>query len=150
MSWYYRLVKIGGAFIPGTAPLLQTANELEQAEFDRRLRAFEDPISHLHPKIPEVSRILYDVLSSSEDLNPVIELEEEQYRELRPALNRLEAEELIHGRHTFSKRFWGGLRISDPGYMLYLYACFGDPVMMERIEARLDRSSSPVAEFPPM
>lgn len=139
MEWFLTLVAMAGTVSPSAAILTQVLTGLDRKSIEERLRALEDPISHLHPKMPQLSQLLYDRLIDEWPDSARLDLKPEEYREFRHPLAELDAKGIIAGTHTLTgDRFVGGLRITDPAYLLYLQALFGELEPMEDLTRRIE------------
>lgn len=136
MHWFLSLVRIAGASFPVASSLVQLQAEMDSREFDRRLRKLEDPIMTLHPDMPEVSRTIYSRLQGAEA--NLVQLEPDQYTRFSRALALLEARGFIKGRHTLAQRFGGGLRVTDPSYIVFMAAHCADPGNMAKLVEMVD------------
>lgn len=133
MNWLITIMKTAGASFPGSASLAQLHSEFESAKLAEKIDALEDPISQLHEKLPELSKKLYQRLKETD--NSRLIFDSEFYKEYSKPLAALEARLLIKGSHAIGSegRFIGGLRISDPSYMMYLCSLSENPTFMSTI-----------------
>lgn len=111
------LVRIAGASFPGSASLAQLQSEMDMAEFRARLERLEDPISALHPDVPDTAQILYRALEKLD--GPTVHLEPEEYEQFARPLALLEAQGLIQSRGAIGSAHPRGIRLVDPVFILY-------------------------------
>jgi hypothetical protein len=119
---------------------VQLQAEIDAAEFERRLRALEDPIGQIHPEINGLCELIYAELSNSEETSPRIELEEEQYSAYRKPLATIESSGFIKGAHAVGHQFADGFHIADPTFGLYMQAKFGASGPMEELQRVLENT----------
>jgi hypothetical protein len=140
VRWFGSAVRIAGSAFPVTSALVQLQAEVDATEFERRLSALEDPIGQIHPKLSELCEYIYAQLSNSTVTSPKIELQAEQYAEYGKPLAAIEASGFIKGSHAIGKQFAGGFYISDPTFMLYIQARFGESEPMDRLGGMLENT----------
>lgn len=136
MKWFYAVVRMIGTTQPFTSWLVQLQAELTAEQVEARLSRLEDPISTLHPDIPQLGQAIYEKLRLADDNH--IHLDVVDYERFSRALAALEAHELIRGLHAVGKRFADGLRVSSPLFVMYLCRRFERPERMERLYATLE------------
>lgn len=117
--------------------------QLEGHAIQQRLARLEDPISALHPDVPELSELIY-VGIKERGREPVNFTDEFKTRYQR-ALALLESHGLISGTHTFAGRFYAGVWIANPTYMLYMCMVAEDPDTMQVLMQRVD--TAPVNQW---
>ena len=115
---------------------VQLSAELEGRAVQERLRKLEDPISALHPDVPDVSKLIYECVSQND--SPKIFLSESQLDQFARPLVILDAKGMITGSHAIGKKFAAGFWLSNPWYVLYMAALFEDADRMERFAERLN------------
>ena len=94
--------------------------EIGASQMECRLTRLEDPISTLHPDVPEVTGQLYDALRQEDDAH--IHLEVHLYEQFSKALAVLEAQGCIKGLHSWGHRYSAGIRVVDPTFTMYMAA----------------------------
>ena len=136
MNWLLSIVRIAGTISPYTAWLVQLDAEIKSAEFQKRLRRLEDPISALHPDVRDLSRHIYDLLATA-DLGS-LHLTDHQYEKYGRPLAMLEAQGYIRGGHAIGNKFVAGFRPS-PEYVLYMCALYADRKKMDQLVTKVDK-----------
>lgn len=136
MEWFFAIVRIAGAFFPGTSSLVQLQAELDTKSFGERLKKLEDPISTLHEHVPDVSREIYTKVQGAETNS--VSLDDSSCTQFSRPLAVLESAGFIRGSHAVGKRFAAGLRIEDPTYILYMCSLFEDESKMKKLFETVD------------
>jgi len=136
MNWLLSTARIAGASFPGASSLVQLNAEIESRAVQSRLENLEDPISSLHPDVPEVSRRIYAALKQSNHTG--LDFDPEFYASYSRPLAAMEAAGLITGKHTLDGRFACGMRVSSASYIMYLCALFESRKSMEGLLKLVD------------
>ncbi|MBI5768681.1 MAG: hypothetical protein HZA93_12860 [Verrucomicrobia bacterium] len=137
MNWISTLIKVAGSVSPLTSPLVQLQSEMDSAALQARLVRLEDPLSALQPDIPEASAVIYSIIKKTEDAS--FKLEDDTYQRFRRALAILESRGHIVCAHRLGHQVPLGIRVSDPGYLLF-YLCprFEDGEKMRLLVKTID------------
>jgi hypothetical protein len=143
VNWFFAIARIAGTGFPLTGQLVQLQAELDSEEIRQRLAKLEDPLSALHPEIREVSRHIFDGIKAKGS-EPVAFTREFYDRYARP-LALLENYGCIRGTHTNGGRFYAGMWVGSPSYMLYLCALGEDSKKMDQLLERVD--GAPVGKW---
>ena len=117
MDWLLSIVRVAGASFPVASSLVQLNSEIESKALLERVAKLEDPISHLHNLVPELSKHIYEKIKQSNSTS--IEFEDDFYKYYSRPLAALESQQLIKGGHAIGKQFAVGLRVADPSYIMY-------------------------------
>ena len=117
---------------------MQLQAELDSTKTEKRLARLEDPISALHDDVPELAGTLYKAVIDRRD--NYIQLTDDLYERYRRPLALLDAEQLIHGTHTLSKRFGGGITLSNAVFFMYMCALHEDQEKMKKLIALIDQA----------
>lgn len=136
MEWIAVLIRAVGSSFPGAASLVQLNSEIESSNVRERLDRLEDPISSLHPDVPDVSSKIYQAVKSSN--SNAVDFGDEFYSSSRRPLAALEAYGAIRGEHALSKQFACGVRVTSPTYMLYMAALFESSESMSKLISTVD------------
>jgi hypothetical protein len=136
MNWFFSMVRVAGAAFPVSSMLVQLQAEIDSNELNNRLNRLEDPISHLHENVHDISEVMYKKIKQLDNLK--INLDDEEYEKYSRVLAVLESKSFIKGSHTIGKRFAKGLRIIDPTYVLYMCALFENSNEMEKLRNRVE------------
>lgn len=120
MDWFLSIIRVAGASFPVASSLVQLQAEIGSKMLLQRISKFEDPISHLHHDVSEVSRQIYRKLKHDNDVK--FEFDEEFYKKYSRVLAVLEMKGYIKGCHTLGRKYANGFRLVDPSYIMYL--CF--------------------------
>lgn len=59
MNWFFSMVRVAGAAFPVSSMLVQLQAEIDSNELNNRLNRLEDPISHLHENVHDISEVMY-------------------------------------------------------------------------------------------
>lgn len=137
MEWLAALIRSVGSSFPGASSLVQLNSEIESSKVKERLDRLEDPISSLHPDVPEVSSEIYDAVKSSNSNG--VDFDDEFYARSSRPLAALEAYGALRGEHAIGKRFACGVRVTSPAYMLYMAALFASSKSMSRLVETVDK-----------
>jgi len=140
MDWLLAIVRIAGVSSPLTAWLVQLQAEIDRAgakALAERVRKLEDPISGLHPDVPQLVKAIYSAMTDEDEAH--IWFDADFYNQFSKSLAVLEARGLIKGEHTIGHRYYDGLRVIDPSFIMYMCAlCESD----EQMKALIDRVES--------
>lgn len=136
MDWFTSLVKMAGASFPVASSFVQLLSDIESDGLQERIRQLEDPISGLHPDIQELSRLLYDAMKTTDSSH--FDLSDEMYKKFSRGLACLESTALVEGSHALSKRYYGGISITDPIYIIYMCSLYENPEKMEALYQQID------------
>lgn len=118
IDWFLALIRIAGVSFPVSSALVQLHAEIDSMKLKKRLAKLEDPISHLHTDIPELSKLFYKKLK--EENSTVLEFNDKIYSEFSKALALLDSRKFIKAHHTIGNRFQGDISLNDPTFILYL------------------------------
>lgn len=136
MDWFMSIVRICGASFPVSSSLVQLQAEIDAKAFNERLIKLEDPISQLHLDVQTVSKLLYEALLSANSQH--FHLEPSQYEEFGKPLALLESHGFLKGEHSISTRYYAGIRLLDPSYIMYVCKLFADNQAMEALVNRVE------------
>lgn len=136
MDWLMSIVRIAGASFPGAASLVQLQAEIDSKALLERVSKLEDPISFLHELVPELSKLLYDEIKSTNSDKLVFD--EVFYEKYSRPLAALESQGFIKGSHAVGKSFAAGLRVNDPLFIMYMCAFDEDEQKMESLMKIVD------------
>lgn len=136
MNWLSILVRSVGAAFPVASSLVQLQAELDSVELQKRLRKLEDPISNLHPDVPDLSQRIYRLLSASG--NKIVT--DDIYPTFSRALHILEAQGAFNVPRTFGRDYPETIWVTDPTYVLYMAALYEDPLRMDAAVSRIDQA----------
>lgn len=131
MDWFFSIIRIAGVAFPGASSFVQLQAEIDSKALLQRVVKLEDPISHLHDDVPEVSRQIYQkmkVLNSAK-----LDFDDEFYKKYSRALAVIESKGYIKGGHALSKNYAAGIRLVDPSYIMYLCALEENEKKMESL-----------------
>ncbi len=137
MNWLFSIVRIAGASFPVASSLIQLQSEMDSQALSERVAKLEDPVSHLHEDVPELSRNLYRALKKADSAR--LYFDDEFYKKFSRALAILESEGCLTGEHSFSKRYHMGIRLMDPSFIMYLCALEENPKKMELLINTVDK-----------
>ena len=140
MDWLFAIARIAGVSSPLTAWLVQLQAEVDRAgekALSERVRKLEDPISGLHRDVPQVAKAIYSQMADEDEAH--VWFDADFYEKYSKPLAVLEARGLIKGEHTIVHRYYDGLRVIDPSFIMYMCAlCKSD----EQMKALIDRVES--------
>jgi len=128
-------MRIAGVNFPVAASFIQVSNELDAIKIQKRLDALEDPISNLHKDVPELSQVIYHALLDND--SPMLSFRPDVYSKYSRPFAILDSQGLI-------KKFNQGgsypvqIEVSDPSFILYLFARFEKPEKMDSIVKKVD------------
>ena len=114
MDWLLSIVRVAGASFPVASSFVQLQSEIDSKSLLERVSKLEDPVSHLHQDVPEISRLIYQKLNSSN--GNLVKLDEGVYKKYSRPLAVLEAQGCIKGGHAIGKSFVAGIRLVDHTY----------------------------------
>lgn len=118
LDWFLKVARIAGSAFPTAAPFVQLQAELDSDGMKRRITRLEDPISHLHADIPEISRIIYLELSERDSVN--LTFDDDFYRRYGRGLAALEAQKLVSIDKAIGRQVPLGINLTEPSYIVYL------------------------------
>lgn len=130
-DWFITVLKVAGSIFPGSAPFLQLSSEIESKKIKERLSKLEDPISNLHPAIPQLSELIYKELKKGNSTD--LEFNDEFYQKYSKPLATLEAKNYIKGKDTIGYRYKSGIHVSDPIFIMYLCSIAEDEKKMNSL-----------------
>ena len=136
MDWLTSIVRIAGASFPVASSLVQLQSEIDSKTLLKRVSKLEDPISHLHEDVSEVSRLIYQKLKHVNKIQ--LQFDEPFYRRFSRALAVLESQGFIEGRHGLGKQYMEGVSVVDPSYIMYLCAIAEDEKKMVSLLKQVD------------
>jgi hypothetical protein len=137
MDWFYSIVRIAGASFPVASSLVQLQAEVDSKKLLERVRRLEDPISFVHEDIPELSRLIYRHLKSTD--SPKVVFSTELHTKFKRPLAALEKLGCIKGTHAIGEMYVGGFWLSDPTFVMYMCALEEDKCKMENLINLVDR-----------
>ncbi len=136
MNWLLSIVRIAGASFPLASSFVQLQSEIDSKSLSARVANLEDPVSHLHDDIPELSRAIYQAIKKEDSTS--LSFDEKFYNKYSRSLAVLESQGFLKGRHGLGKRYAAGIRITDPSYIMYLCALEEDCKKMEKLINTVD------------
>ena len=136
MDWLLSIVRIAGASFPVASSLVQLNSEIESKALLQRVEKLEDPISHLHEQIPELSKRIYQEVKKTNSTS--IEFVDSFYKEFSRPLAALESQKFIKGGHAIGRPFALGFRVVDPSYIMYMCALTEESQKMEALINKVD------------
>jgi len=131
MDWLFSIIRIAGAGFPVASSLVQLQAEIDSKNLSSRVRRLEDPISGIHEDVPKVGKVIFEALSIQNELD--IQLAPECYTDFARPLAMLESQGYIKGNHSTSHRYYAGITLSDPSFVMYLCALFEDQARMQQL-----------------
>lgn len=137
VDWFFSIVRIAGTAFPLTAWLVQLQAEIDSKTMAERVAKLEDPVSFLHPDVPELSQKIYQELKKKE-ASENIEFDRDFYSRYSRALAILESQGYIKGLHSLANLYDGGISVVDPSYIMYLCAVAEDGEKMEALIKRVE------------
>jgi len=136
VDWLLSIVRVAGASFPVASSLVQLNSEIESKSLLQRVAKLEDPISHLHEQVPELSKRIYQEVKKTNSTS--IEFADSFYKEFSRPLAALESQKFIKGAHAIGKQFAVGLRVVDPSYIMYMCALAEESQKMEALINKVD------------
>lgn len=130
-------VRITGASFPAAASAVQAHGEIEMRGVKARLAALEDPITPLHPDVPALAGVLYDVARGNAGRSGLLDPGAEFYERYAKPLALLEGIGQVTATRALSGGVLGGLRPSAP-FMLYMATRCEDPARLAAAVARME------------
>lgn len=100
------------------------------------LGRLEDPLTHLHEDMPELSRWLYAAVQAAGEAR--LKFDEETYARFQRGLAVLESHGHIECAHVIGREVPLSLSVSDPAFLLYLAARFEDRTKMAALITALE------------
>ena len=143
VDWLFSIVRIAGASFPVASSLVQLQAEIDSKALAKRVRRLEDPVSFLHPDVPEASRELYAALKAQDEAH--LQLADDFYSRFRRPLAALESQGYLECRRALNRQLPVGIFLSDPSFIMYLCALCERDDAMEQLIQRAD--SCPVGEW---
>jgi len=131
IDWFFRFVRIAGAYFPASAVCLQFQAEVDAIEVNRRLNNLEDPISLIHDKSYELCQYLYTGLVNGEYER--VDLSEEFFVEFNRPLAVFESKGYLKKRMSIGSKYASGVKLIDPSFVVYLGRKFANPVSMAEL-----------------
>lgn len=131
MTWVLSLVKILGSLNPASSVLVQVLGEIEGKRTAEAIERLSDPISSLHKDVKALSKKIYSALKEQNNIN--FQLPEAFYIKYKSALSILESNGHIELDHAAGVQTPSALRLSDPTYILYVFALYGDQNSMAQL-----------------
>jgi len=136
MDWLFSIVRVAGASFPVASSLVQLQAEIDSKTLLQRVTKLEDPISHLHDDVPELSRQIYQELKRKNSTK--LYFDDEFNKKFSRALAVLESQGYIKGGHALIKNYVAGIRLVDPSYIMYLCALEEEDEKMESLLRLVD------------
>ena len=136
MDWLLSIVRVAGASFPVASSLVQLNSEIESKALFQRVSRLEDPISHLHEQVPELSKHIYEEVKKTNSTS--VEFTDHFYKEFNRPLAALESHKFIKGSHAIGKQFAIGLIVVDPSYIMYMCALAEESQKMEALINTVD------------
>lgn len=130
-DWFFKIIRIAGASFPLASSLVQLQAELDSDALKNRLHKLEDPITHLHPDVVELSRTLYQKLKLT-DLEQ-LHFSEDFYAQYSRPLASLETAGLISKNHVLFSKVPTGINLTDPSFIMYMCNLAEDQQKMQEI-----------------
>lgn len=140
MDWLFSIARIAGASFPVASSLVQLQAEIDSRKLLDRVKRLEDPISCIHEGTPELSRLIYKQLKSTE--SPTIVLDPEMYAKYSRPLAALEKLDCIRGLHAIGSKYAAGFRLSDPTFVMYMCALEEDISRMKGLINLVDNCTA--------
>jgi hypothetical protein len=129
MDWFFSILRIAGASFPVASSLVQLQAEFDSKTIRERISKLEDPISNLHPDIPELSRELYRKMKYNNSVS--LKFNDSFYKRYSKALASLESIGSLKGLHAIGMKYQEGIYLSDPSFIMYLCTLEEDSSKME-------------------
>lgn len=136
MDWLMSIVRIAGASFPGASSLVQLQAEIHSRALLERVSKLEDPISFLHALLPELSKLLYHEIRTTNSNK--LQFDKYFYEKYSRPLAALESHGFIRGSHAAGKNYAAGLRVTDPSFIMYMCALAEDKQKMETLMKTVD------------
>ena len=136
MDWLFSIVRVAGASFPVASSLVQLNSEIESKALLQRVAKLEDPISHLHELVPELSKHIYEEVKKTNSTS--VEFSDDFYKKFSRPLAALESQKFIKGGHVIGKQFAVGLSVVDPSYIMYMCALAEESKKMEALINTVD------------
>lgn len=133
-DWFCKMIRMAGVNFPVAASFVQLQTELDTEEIKFRLQKLEDPISAIHEKVPQVSKIIYEELKSADCVT--LSFPDDFYINYSRVLAALEKRGLIKLNGILGKRIPYDLKIVDPSYIMYMF--FGVDEYNKQIQIIVD------------
>ena len=137
MGWFYKFIRVVGAANPVSAMLNQLQAELDSEEFHKRIRKFEDPVSHLHRDVPKISELIYSELTLRDSVN--LSFGDDFYEKYGRVLAMLETKSFLSVERAAGHRMPIGVNLTEPSYIAYMCALVEDRQKMEGLIELLEK-----------
>ena len=124
MEWFLKLIRVAGASFPVASSFVQLQAELDSEIILARIEKLDDPISHLHDDVADVSKEIYTELSSKDSIN--LDFNEAFYKKYSRVIAVFDSKGLISKKGAIGTTVPVGIWVKDPSYMLYMCALFED------------------------
>jgi hypothetical protein len=131
MDWLFSIIRIAGVAFPFASSLVQLQAELDNKDLSKRIKRLEDPISHLHDDISKVAEIIYSTLKTQNQ--NTLSFDTEFYKNYARPLAMLESQHCIQGNHCIGHRYYAGISLCDPSFVMYLCVLNEDEEKMKRL-----------------
>lgn len=129
IDWFCKFIRVIGVNFPVSSSLVQIQAEIDSKLIEQRLAALEDPISVLHADIHIFSKALFDVVVVQNSV--VLEFTDEFYKKYSRVIAVLEREGLIQTDRAAGNSFPLSIILSNPLFIMYIFALYEDPSKME-------------------
>jgi hypothetical protein len=131
MDWLFSIIRIAGVAFPFASSLVQLQAELDNKNLSKRIKRLEDPISHLHDDISKVAELICSNLKIQNQ--NTLSFDTEFYDNYARPLSMLESQHCIHGNHSIVHRYYAGISLCEPSFVMYLCALNEDEEKMKRL-----------------
>jgi hypothetical protein len=143
MDWLLSIFRIAGASFPVASSFVQLQSEIDSKALRDRVSQLEDPVSHLHDDVPELSQTIYREMKAADSSR--LDFSDDFYTKYSRALAVLESKGCIKQQRALGKQCPLGIRLIDPSYIMYMCALEEDGAKMESINKLVD--NCPVGEW---
>jgi len=120
MNWISTIVRVAGSQIPGVSALVQLQSEIDASALQNRVQSLEDPISALHPDVPELSKLIYETIKKFNTAN--LEFSDAEYDKYSRGLAVLKSKGHIKLPSALGRQRPLGVDVTGPIYLMYLCA----------------------------
>lgn len=127
VDWFFSIVRIAGTAFPVSSLLVQLHAEIDAKALLARVAKLEDPVSHLHEDVPELSKQIFQKMKSESATK--LYFNEEFHNTYRRALAVLKARGYIECENNFAL----GIRLIDPSFIMYMCALEEDGEKMQAL-----------------
>ena len=107
------ILSVLGANLPFASNFLQFRSEISGCKNEKRLKTLEDPISALHPSIPDLSLLLYQAIKSNNDSCGWLDKDDLNLDYYRKAFLLLDAHGYLEDKGCI-------IEFNTPSYMMYM------------------------------